>query len=157
MLVGCFAAVATSYATGSALLGVLVAVLAGALYSMILGYGSVTRRSDPIVLAIAMNILAVGLTSFLLVAIFNVQGVLRDDRIAGLKPLPIPLLSDIPWIGRALFSMSWIGYLAIILVPVSYTHLDVYKRQVSASRTPCSGPSPSSASRWRWPSPSAPA
>lgn len=118
MLVGCFAAVATSYATGSALLGVLVAVLAGALYSMILAYGSVTRKSDPIVLAIAMNILAVGLTSFLLVAIFNVQGVLRDDRIAGLKPLPIPFLSDIPWIGRALFSMSWIGYLAIILVPV---------------------------------------
>lgn len=117
MLVGCFGAVAASYATENAFVGVLVAAIAGGLYSLILAYGSVTRKSDPIVLAIAMNILAVGLTSFLLVAIFGVQGVLQDDRIAGLRPLPIPLLSDIPWIGPALFSMSWIGYLAILLVP----------------------------------------
>lgn len=118
MLVGCFGAVAASYATGNALVGVLVAVLAGVLYSLILAYGSVTRKSDPIVLAIAMNILAVGFTSFLLFAIFDVQGVLRDDRIAGLHPQSIPFLSEIPWVGRALFSMTWIGYLSIVLVPV---------------------------------------
>lgn len=117
MLVGCFSAVAASYASSNAYVGLLVGMLAGAAFSLILAFGSVTRGGDPIVLAIAMNILAIGLTSFLLVAIFGVQGVFQDPGIVGLKTLPIPFLSDIPWIGPALFSMTILGYLALLLVP----------------------------------------
>lgn len=123
MLIGCFGAVAASFASGNAVIGVVVGMLAGAVYSLILAYGSVTRTSDPIVLAIAMNILAVGLTSFLLVAIFDVQGVFQDPGIIGLGTLPIPFLSGIPWIGPGLFSMSGLGYLAILLVPVLWLML----------------------------------
>ena len=68
LLVGAFAGVAASFFTGNWIAGVLVAMLAGMLFSLILGYGTVYRKGDPIVLAVAMNILAIGLTSFLLVA-----------------------------------------------------------------------------------------
>ncbi|MGO1539764.1 MAG: ABC transporter permease [Leucobacter sp.] len=118
MLIGCFSAVAASFASSNAYIGVLVGMLAGAVFSLILAYGSVTRNGDPIVLAIAMNILAIGLTSFLLVAIFDVQGVFQDPGIVGLGLLPIPFLSEIPWVGPALFSMSLLGYVALLLVPV---------------------------------------
>jgi ABC-type uncharacterized transport system permease subunit len=66
ILIGAFCGVAASFFTHNWIVGVLVAMIAGALFSLILGYGSVYRKGDPIVLAIAMNILAVGMTSFLL-------------------------------------------------------------------------------------------
>src|SRR5690625_4523078 len=66
LLVGAFGAGAGSYFSGSALVGVLVAVLAAMAFSLILSFGSITRRAEPIVLGVAMNILAVGITSFLL-------------------------------------------------------------------------------------------
>ncbi len=49
--------------------------------SLVLGYGTVSRRGDPIVLGIAVNLLSVGLTGFLLTQIFDVRGVFRNPRI----------------------------------------------------------------------------
>jgi ABC-type uncharacterized transport system permease subunit len=116
LLVGAFAGVTASFFTQNWLVGVIVAMLAGALFSMILGYGTVYRKGDPIVLAIAMNILAVGMTSFLLVAIFKVQGSFQDPNIDPIPVWRIPVLADIPWIG-ALFALTPLGYLALLLVP----------------------------------------
>lgn len=116
MLVACFGAVAGSYYTQSAFVGVIVGVLASLVFTLILAYGSVTRKAEPIVLGVAMNILAVGVTSFLLVGLFNVQGVFQDPRITGLKTFKIPGLSQIPWIGPALFNQTILGYLSFLLV-----------------------------------------
>ena len=118
MLVGAFFAVATSYWTGSALLGVLGGAAAATVFSLILAFGTVSRGAEPIVLGVAMNILATGLTSFLLVAFFHTQGFFQDPGIMGLKNLPIPGLSKIPWIGDAFFNLTILGYLALLLVPV---------------------------------------
>lgn len=117
MLVGAFAAVAGSYYTGNGYLGVLVAVFAAVLAAGVLAYGSVTRRADPIVLGVALNIFAVGITGFLLVALFGVRGVFQDPRIVGLPSLPLPGLADVPWIGQVLFSLTLLGYLALVGVP----------------------------------------
>ena len=122
LLVGAFSGVAASFFTSNWVVGVIVAMLSGAVFSLILGYGAVYRKGDPIVLAIAMNILAVGMTSFLLVAIFDVQGVFQDPGIDGIPVWRIPVLSDIPWIGP-LFALTPLGYLALILVPVLWVVL----------------------------------
>ncbi|MFF4113351.1 ABC transporter permease [Streptomyces sp. NPDC001714] len=84
MLVGCFTAVSTSWFTGSAWLGVLAAALASAAYSLVLAVGAVTLRGDAVVLGVAMNLLAAGLTSFLLRTVFGVQGTFDDPSLAGL-------------------------------------------------------------------------
>ncbi len=118
ILVGAFAAVAVSYATGSAGAGVVAGALGSVAFSLLLSFGSVTRKADPIVLGVAMNILAVGITSFLLVAFFNVQGVFQDPGIKGLPSYEVPVLSDIPWIGPAFFNLTALGYLALLLVPI---------------------------------------
>ena len=54
--------------------------------------------------------------------------------------LSIPLLSDIPYVGKLFFQYNIFVYLGIAIAigmalflkhtPVSYTHLDVYKRQI---------------------------
>ena len=123
MLLGAFTAVSVSYATGSAVLGVFAAMAAGCLTSMLLAVGNVTRHGDPIVIGVAINLFAVGLTGFLLPQLFDVRGVFRDPAIAGLGRIEIPLLSDIPVIGGALFRLTLPGYLAFLLVPAIWVML----------------------------------
>lgn len=117
MLAGAFAAVAGSYLAVFSGLGILFAVGAGVLVSLMLAFGTVSRRGDPIVLGIALNLMALGLTGFLLPQIFEVRGVFRHERIDGLDRIPIPLLSEIPWIGPVLFNQTILAYLAFLLVP----------------------------------------
>ncbi|HRD99773.1 MAG TPA: ABC transporter permease [Ilumatobacteraceae bacterium] len=123
MLVGAFTAVSVSYASGNAYLGVLAAIVAGVAVSQILAYGCITRRGDPIVIGIAINLLAVGLTGFLLPQFFDVRGVFKSADIAGLHRYAIPLLSDIPVVGKSLFRMTIPAYLAFLLVPVIWVML----------------------------------
>lgn len=123
MLLGAFTAVSVSYATGSAALGVLAAMTAGCLTSMLLAVGNVTRHGDPIVIGVAVNLFAVGLTGFLLPQLFDVRGVFRDPAIAGLGRIEIPVLSELPIIGAALFRLTLPGYLAFALVPAIWVLL----------------------------------
>ncbi len=120
MLVGCFAAVAGSYLGHNAWMGVLIAVAAGVASSVILAYGAVTRRGDPIVLGVAMNLFGSGITSFMLVALFHIRGVFQSPRVVGLPTWEVPGLSNLPWVGRVLFSLTILGYLALLLVPAVY-------------------------------------
>lgn len=123
MLLGAFTGVAVSYASGNAYLGVLAAMAAGGLTSMFLAVGNVTRHGDPIVIGVAVNLFAIGLTGFLLPQLFDVRGVFRDPAIAGLRRFEIPVLSDIPVIGGALFDLTIPGYVAFVAVPVLWVLL----------------------------------
>lgn len=123
ILVGAFGAVAGSYFSGSSFVGVLVAVAGAMAFSLILAFGSVTRKAEPIVLGVAMNILAVGITSFLLVGIFDTKGTFNDPGIIGLPKIAIPGLSSIPWLGPAVFNLTILGYLALLLVPAIHIML----------------------------------
>jgi general nucleoside transport system permease protein len=109
MLIGCFGAVAGSWYTGSAWLGVLTAVIAASLYSVILAVGTVTFDGDPIVTGVAVNLLAVGLTSFLIRTVFGTRGSFSDPALQGLQP--------ILWDHSALVHLSWLAVagLAILL------------------------------------------
>lgn len=95
MLVGCFAAVAGSWYTGSAWLGVALAALAAAAYALILAVGAITLRGDAVVLGVALNLLAVGLTGYLLRTVFGVQGTFSDPDLRGLGEIDVPLLGPV--------------------------------------------------------------
>jgi len=124
MLIGAFTAVSVSYASGNAYLGVLAAMLCGAVTSLLLAVGNISRRGDPIVIGVAINLFAVGLTGFLLPQLFNgVRGVFRDPAIVGLDRIKIPLLSDMPIVGDAFFRLTIPGYLAFLLVPTIWVVL----------------------------------
>lgn len=123
MLLGAFTGVAASYASGNAYLGVLAAMAAGTVTSMFLAVGRVTRGGDPIVIGVAVNLFAVGLTGFLLPQLFDVRGVFRDPAIEGLDSFAVPVLSDLPLVGAALFDLTVPGYLAFVATPVLWLML----------------------------------
>ncbi|MFE5242928.1 MULTISPECIES: ABC transporter permease [unclassified Streptomyces] len=119
MLMGCFTAVTVSWFSGSPWLGVLVAALAAAAYSLILAVGTVTLKGDAVVLGVAMNLLAVGLTGFLLRTTFGVQGTFDDPALAGLGTVDLPGIASIPFVGPALSGHSALVYFSWIAVPVA--------------------------------------
>lgn len=123
MLAGAFAAVGGSYLAAASGLGVLLAVAAGMAVSLVLAFGAVSRRGDPIVLGIAINLMALGLTGFLLPEIFNVRGVFADPRVDGLNNFAVPVLSDLPLVGSALFDNTLIAYLSLLLVAGTWLFL----------------------------------
>lgn len=112
MLVGAFAAVAGSYFTGSAALGLLAAVAATVVFSLILAYGSTRFAGDPVVIGIGMNLLAAGLTAYLLRVVFGVSGTISDPAIVGLFKLRTPWLREIPVLGWIVWGQTVVTYLA---------------------------------------------
>lgn len=119
MLGGAFAAVAASYAAGSALAGVAAAVLAGMLVGALFTAASVWKRGDAIVVGIALDILASGVTIFALRALFGVRGAFDDPGIAALPRFDVPLLADLPGIGpffAGQTALVWLAVLAVVVV-----------------------------------------
>jgi simple sugar transport system permease protein len=116
MLIGAFTAVSISYATGSSILGVLAAALAGLLFSLLLGLFVVTLKGDAIVVGIALNMLASGLSTFLLRTIYGVKGQFTSPAIQSLAKWEIPVIKDIPVLGEIFSGHSWVVYLSWLLI-----------------------------------------
>lgn len=114
ILMGAFTAVAVSVVTGSALLGVLAAICVGMLVGLFFALFVVKFKSDEFIIGTALNILADGLTVFLLWALFNVRGTLRTD--AGLPTVELALIEKIPFVGQILSGNSLFVYLTWALV-----------------------------------------
>lgn len=114
MLVGAFAGVAGSWYTGSAWLGVLIAMVAGTAYSLILAVGHVSLGGDSIVLGVAINLLAVGLTSFLIRTVFGTRGTFSDPSLQGLGTI----LDGVPVVGghSPLVYLSWLAVPALAVL-----------------------------------------
>ncbi|MGA4542410.1 ABC transporter permease [Uniformispora flossi] len=118
MLTGCFAAVAGSWYSGSAWGGVLAAVIASTAFSAILAVGAVSLGADAVVVGIALNLLAVGLTGFLLRTVFGTTGTFGDPGLDGLDPVDLPGIESIPFVGKAISGHSPLVYLSWVVVAV---------------------------------------
>jgi simple sugar transport system permease protein len=121
MLIGAFAAVVGSYFTGSAFGGVIAAVAAVAVFSLILAYGATVFRGDPVVICIGMNLLASGLTAYLLRQMFGVSGTFSDPAVVGLDKIRIAALQAVPVIGWGFgrqTALTWLAWILVVLVSI---------------------------------------
>jgi len=116
MLTGAFFAVVGAYYSGSPYIGALTAVIAGIALGAVFAEFNLRRGGDSIVVSIAINLLAAGISTFLLSAIFHVAGAFNDPAIAGFEPIHIPVIEDIPVVGSLLSGQSVLFYLALLLV-----------------------------------------
>jgi general nucleoside transport system permease protein len=118
MLISAFAGVVGAYLSGSALVGLGFALAAGLIFALIHALMCITFEADQIISGTAINLLALGGTGFLMVQIFGSGG--TSPRVPGFKEVAIPLLSDIPLIGPALFNQSLLVYLMYLLIPITW-------------------------------------
>ncbi len=121
MLVGAFAAIVGSYFTQSAVGGVAAAMAGAVAFSLVLAYGATVFRGDPVVIGIGMNLLASGLTAYLLRGTFGVSGAFSDPGIVGLGRIAIPPLIGVPVLGWAFgpqSALTWVAWALTALVSV---------------------------------------
>ena len=115
MLFGALGGVLGAYYTEQLWIAVLCAMLAGLLLAAIQAFFSITLAVNQVVVGIALNIASLGATTYISRSVF---GVAESPQVTGIKPLPIPLLSKIPFVGRVLFDQSILVYITYLLVPV---------------------------------------
>lgn len=113
LLASAFAAVVLSSAFGT-WAGVAGAILIGGLLGALLAWLTIRFRVDQIIAGVVINILALGLTSFLASRVLSeAQDLNAPARVSGFR---IPLLADIPVIGPMFFDHTFFVYVTFLLV-----------------------------------------
>lgn len=117
-LMGAWGGFVGTYLTGNPLWGLILAMLTGVGIGGIYGIVTIRFKQHQIVTGVALNILSAGVAVFLYRVLFGVP--LIPLTVEPLRHLPIPLLSEIPLVGKALFDQNVLTYLALILMPVGW-------------------------------------
>jgi len=115
LLVGAFAAMVVTYFSGAPMLGLMAAWGCGLALAGLFAYLVVVHAANQVVVGIALNLLAIGITGVAYRAVFGVTGAALT--VSGFSPVALPGLSALPIIGEAFFTQSTPAYLAFALVP----------------------------------------
>ena len=109
MLVGAIAGFATAHHSGSAMLGVGVAALAGVCIAMIFALLSLSLLANQVATGLALTIFGHGFAALLGAGYVGISAPV-------LHPIAIPLLSAIPVLGPVLFDENILVYFAFIML-----------------------------------------
>lgn len=117
MAVGAITGIATVVAVPSPMLGFFLALLVGLLAGMVFAAATVYIRANQVLCGLALTLMGTGLAATIGKAYSGMPAP------ATFTPIPIPLLSDIPLLGRALFTQNILVYLIYIILPVALHYL----------------------------------
>jgi len=128
MLTGAFFSVVADLAWHNPWAAALVGIIAGGLMALIHAVVSIRFRADQIVSGIAINIFAAGLTVFLVNRLYGLADVGHVGQANLLPYINVPLLDQIPFLGRVLFQQNVVVYAALILLVV--VHLILFRTRL---------------------------
>lgn len=121
MLTSAFMGVAASYYTGNPWLGVLAAMLVGGLLGFFHAILTVKFFGNQIVSGTGINIFAMGFTAYMSQVIWGSRG--ASSSVPGLEAVSIPLLNDIPIIGKIIGTHTPLVYVMVLTTVLSYVVL----------------------------------
>lgn len=99
----------TAYLTGSVELGLIVAMLAGMAVALIIAFASIQLRLDQVAVGFVLTLLAADIAEFL-------GGPISGRPGPTVPYLPLPILRDLPIVGRIFFDHNALVYFSYILV-----------------------------------------
>ncbi len=108
MLVGAVVSFIVAATTKSPWLGVVAGMAAGASLSLIFAVVTLTLQANQVASGLALSLFGVGLSAFIGLDYVSVV-------IEPIKPLTLPVLSDIPVLGTLLFGHNPLVYLSLLL------------------------------------------
>lgn len=120
MLVGAMTAYKVSAATGSPWLGLLVGMIAAGAISQIHAFIAITLQADQVVSGLSLNFLATGINLVLGEGLTSLR-----DVVPTLPSFSIPVLSQLPWLGRVFFTnQSILVYIGFIFAPLAWYYIN---------------------------------
>jgi general nucleoside transport system permease protein len=108
MIMGAVTGFGVALTTGSAVVGMLAAIVVGALFSLLFAFLTLTLATNQVATGLALTLLGLGLSGMIGEGFVGQAGV-------RLGVLSIPGLSDLPFVGRVLFGQDPIFYISIAL------------------------------------------
>lgn len=120
MLCGAFFAVLGSYFFGSWWAGMICAVLGALVIAGIFILFSVVLKVDEFVTGVGLNMFSLGVTTYLLRQIFKVKGAFTDPGIVSVPNVSIPLLRDVPFLGKIISGQNLIVWIAVVATLVCH-------------------------------------
>ncbi|KZK80236.1 Branched-chain amino acid transport system / permease component [Pseudovibrio sp. W64] len=113
MIVGAVMGFAATQATGSPYIGIVAAMFSGVAMSLLFGFLTLNLMANQVATGLALTILGLGLSGMVGEAFIGQPGI-------SLKPIAIPVLSGIPFIGPLLFNQDVLVYASYGLVIAVY-------------------------------------
>ena len=144
MLLGAFVGIVAAFYLGNSYLGLIVAMVFGALLGGLFAFLYHKYKVDLVILAIAFNLIIAELTVFVMRVMFGNVGSWSDPSIQRIPDIQIPLIQDIPLIGPILSGYNIIVYFSWLLVIVMFIflyrmrggrHLRAVGENISAAET----------------------
>jgi simple sugar transport system permease protein len=117
MLMGAFSAYYAVYETGSLLLGVLLALLVGAIMGLATAFINVTLKAEQGISGIGIYLVGLGASELLFQSTLGGQSL---QLIDGFSRIRFPLLTDLPVVGKIFFNQNLLVYIAFALVPLAW-------------------------------------
>lgn len=115
LLAGAFVSALIASLSANMYLGLIGAIIAGALVSWVLAVFSIKYIVDQIIVGVVLNVLVVGLTNFLFSTLM-VSNLTVFNQPPRFEKILIPLLGQIPVLGPVLFNQTLIVYLMYLSV-----------------------------------------
>jgi ABC-type uncharacterized transport system permease subunit len=115
MLLGAFAGFYVTFNSGNPWLGLIAAIVVGALMGVVMGFITVTLHAEQGISGIGIYLFGLGMSDLLFQKTIG-----SVETVKGFQPIHIPWLSDLPVVGEVLFQHNILVYLAFLLVPVSW-------------------------------------
>jgi ABC-type uncharacterized transport system permease subunit len=115
LLVGAFSGALFGSLASNLGIGVLAAMLSGALMGALLAVFAIRYHVNQVVLGVVLNVFALGITGYGYDALLA-KNSLTMNKAVHLNPIKIPVLGDIPMIGRVLFDNNVIVYATYVLI-----------------------------------------
>lgn len=109
MVMGAVAGFGAGLLTGSPWIGLLAAIVVGALFSLLFAVMTLSLATNQVATGLSLTLLGLGLSGMLGTGFVGLPG----ERLPNLY---IPVLTDLPVVGRLLFGQDPIFYISIALV-----------------------------------------
>jgi len=115
MLLGAFAGFYVSFTTDNLWLGLLSAMLIGAVMGLMVAVINVTLKAEQGISGIGVYLFGLGMSDLLFQMTMGTV-----ETVKGFAPIHIPVLSDLPIVGEIFFQQNLLVYIAYALVPISW-------------------------------------
>lgn len=125
MLFSALFGVIFSSMTQSWVFGILLTMVAGGFIGLFLAFFVLNMKTDEILAAVAINLMASGATVLLLLAYSGDRGSSTSVASVSAPTIAIPLIQSIPFLGKILSGQNILTYLSLLMVIVM--HLFLYK------------------------------
>jgi general nucleoside transport system permease protein len=115
MLIGAFCAVVGAEQVAQPWVGIAAGALAGLAISALFAVLVVGCRANELMVGLAINFLALGVTGLALQIVYDVQGGLSSPDLSSIPTLSIPGVEQLPWIGEVLSGQTILTYASWLL------------------------------------------